>query len=300
MHVPRRGALLVLFVSILSALLLVACAGPAGNPGLPGEPGNPGAAGLPGPQGPAGVQGPAGQPGFPGNPGNSGDPGLAGVQGPKGPPGAAGISPGTQLMVSPSPTIFLDGKLVVAGAGFQPFEPIMVAIRIDASSQPVLGFLDATGGGTFIKEYTLSDISSIASNASKLTDASVVAVIAEGTDGSIAAVPAMVAASPPVPRAPRPVTSPATSVVAGTVVMGGNITLLGAGYAPGEKISFIAVVGTTDGVTTRSPIGNVVAEGTGAFSKEIAVDLEPGVYTVEAFGRVNLATAPLVVLAEAK
>jgi len=204
-------------------------------------------------------------------------------------------------MVSPSPTIYLDQKLTVAGAGFQPFEPIMVAIRIDASSQPVLGFVDATAGGAFMAEYDLSEISAITGKASDLTAAAVVAVIAEGADGSFAALPAMVMADTPVPPAPRPVTSPATSLVAGTVVKGGKITIWGAGYDAQEMVSFLTISSkAADGSIVRSRHGTVIAGDTGAFSFEITVDLDPGVYTLEAVGRVNFATAPLAVLAEPK
>lgn len=301
MNLPRRGAVLALLVSsILSALIMLACTGPAGTSGLPGEPGNPGSPGNPGPIGPQGPQGPAGEPGLPGNPGFSGDPGLPGLTGARGPQGPAGVSPGTQLIISPGPVVYLDQTLHIWGAGFQAFEPIMVSIRIDNKSAPTLGFVDATGAGAFSLTLDIGEVSSVKSNATKLTEAAVIAIVAEGTDGSVAAIPAVVKASTPVTPAPRPVTSPATSLVAGTVVSGDTITVRGAGFASEEKVSFIAVTGTKDGIVTRSPVGVAIANGQGAVTLDLPVKLDAGLYTLEATGRINYTTAPLVVVAAAK
>ena len=255
-----KKIVLVLMVSMFSLMLLAGCEGKAGKPGLSGNPGAPGAAGLPGPQGAQGVPGPSGQSGFPGNPGNPGAPGLPGLQGVEGPqglPGRDGANSGTGLMINP-PQFYLDQGVTVAGAGFQPFEPVLVYLSVGpsldcienalaggvgtgagsgtergwAACNPGLPNLvgspiNSNGGGAWTLSIdNLSDLGGITKWKSLLLHNGVVTVMAEGADGSVAATPAMVLgdATPPPPAPPveeEDTGPPPTSV--GSSLTGGSV-----------------------------------------------------------------------------
>ena len=132
-HLPQRGIFIAVLGSLLSVVLLAACAGNPGDPGLPGLPGNPGNPGPQGEVGPQGNPGAPGLPGAPGNPGNPGAPGLPGVQGVQGAQGEA-VSPGAALMASGA-ILYLDEAAMVAGSGFSAFEPVSVFLDIDGDTQ---------------------------------------------------------------------------------------------------------------------------------------------------------------------
>ncbi len=306
----QRGIMLMMLVSMFSLLLLAACQGEAGKPGLPGEPGNPGNPGNPGPQGQVGVQGPqgaAGLPGLPGNPGNPGEPGLPGdpgLPGPTGPQGIAGVSPEASVMTDKN-IAYLDEGLIVVGSGFQPFEPVQVFLDLGSVNTANLGFVDATEGGAFVLNVdNLGAISRVDQHKDALLAAPAVTLKVNGVDGSLASTPVMIQASAPPPefRPPAEEPSPATSLVAGCVVPGESITLWGAGYDAGANISVLLITGAAaGGAPIRSAVASSRTNSNGAFSIDVMIDRDVGVYTLEALGTdKNFATAPLAVMGSCK
>ena len=297
-----RSVALAMLVPLLSILVLSACAGAAGKPGLSGSAGNPG---LPGNTGPAGIQGPQGEPGAPGSPGNSGTPGnpgkpgapgLPGLPGLLGPPGEA-TSPGASIMVS-SPIVYLDQPLTVAGSGYRGFESVEVFFDFGVQ-QASVGFANADGGGAWVLSLgILGDIRGVKSVATKLLAAPVISLMAEGVDGSKGSTPVMVMEAAMVVEAVVP-PSAGASLVAGTVETGGTITLWGAGFVPNEAVVFLITTGESVGLPIRKQLVSVKTTATGAFGKDAIVNLDPGLYTLEAIGvSGTLATAPLVVVAD--
>jgi len=196
---------------------------------------------------------------------------------------------------------------------------------------PTLGQADSNGGGawTLTVEGPLNEVGSIAgggsrglSNIDRMLEAGVVTVLAVGQDGSMASWPVAVVAETPVVEAETP-PSIATSLIVAPVVAGGEVSVYGAGFGPKERFSLVAVTGIGKGTSygkqgqaygfydkgTLAPSGVFerlgltlgMAEETGAFMVSISPTQAPGIYTLEAVGvEGSYATAPLVILAEAK
>ena len=235
------------------------------------------------------------------------------------------------------PTVYLDQGITVAGSGFRPWEPVVVSIDLGPSVQfydpqkgsqfllnPTLGQSDSNSGGawTLSLDGPLSDLSGVAKNMERLLEAGVVTILAEGQDGSKASWPVALMAEMPVDEASA-ITGTASLALAGPVVAGEAGTVYGAGFGPKERFSLVAITGIGQG-TSFSPQGQEygfhdrgtieasgvferfgltlgVAEDTGAFMVDISPTQAPGVYTLEAVGvDGSYATAPLVILAEAK
>ena len=260
---------------VFSAIIfaLVACEGAAGAPGLPGNPGNPGA---PGPQGP---QGDPGLPGLPGNPGNPGAPGAQGPAGPAGP--AAEGSDSAGLVISKS-TMTMSEPFQVWGSGFEPGEAVMLKLAIDQSASPVVGGsrgaqVTANGAGAFKVSFDF-----VTDKAGFIERAGGVASLhAEGSNGSTASVPVLITSKS------QGTTSPSSSLAATPAEPGGTSTVYGAGFGAGESVTI------TGG-------GKILAGGQandhGAFTIEVNVSLEEGLYSLVATGASKSeATAPLLV-----
>lgn len=298
--------------AVLSVLLIAACQGPPGEPGFPGNPGN---------VGPAGPPGPPGAPGEPGNPGNPGAPGLPGVAGPPGPPGAA-ISPHASVFIDNTadsrPIVYLDRGLTVSGSGFLPWEPIEILINIDEENEAGIGFATANGSGVWsLSVDEISQRSAIDRNRSLLTSADVLSLEAHGADGSIASIPVRFANS--APPAPGDVNLGA-SLQGGTVTHGSSVTIVGAGFEPGELVNLFVInavgwlAGQPDEVQPEKSIGSAIANNSGVIERTINVDQElptgvtetwysinPGIYTVRAVGTDgSIATSILTVVAADK
>ena len=300
--------------------------GEPGEPGLAGLPGDPGAAGLPGLPGEPGLQGPPGVPGLPGLPGDPGNPGLPGLPGspgfagPPGPPGAA-TSPQAALMVS-SPTMYLDQGITIAGSGFLAFEPVTISVKLGSSVNPSLGVADSNAGGAWMLAINepVSELSGISDNMSMLEGAEVVTILATGADGSIAGWPVGVMAEMPVAAAPP--STGANLTVAGPVAAGGIATVYGSGFDSRDRVSIVVITGigegssfspqgqeygfydrgtiAASGVFERFGLTTAAAEKNGAFQLSItAPSVDPGVYTLEAYGTDSgsFATAPLIITA---
>jgi len=277
-------------VAILSMVMLAACTGPQGESGLAGNAGNPGNAGLAGEQGPQGQDGDPGEPGKSGNPGSPGNPGLQGPEGPEGPSGA-GISPDAALMVS-KPAFYLNEPITISGSGFGEFEPIIVFFDLGDGNEPNIGFADANKGGAWTMIVPAAGaLSGVSANVELLKEASVITLKAVGELGSAASVPVSVLgdASPPVEVIPSAILS------AGLVLVGGDIPVLGAGYAPNETVTIVAITGSGETAT----IGTGTASESGALLVTITETLGAGAYTLQGIGESGaIATAALVVVTE--
>ena len=112
---------------------------------------------------------------------------------------------------------------------------------------------------------------------------------AQGSDGSRASTPVKVVS------APEATTAVDTSLVASATPPGEPIKIWGAGFAPNEVVSLIAV-GAAEGGGNRI-FGGVTANESGAFSVDAANPLAEGVYTLRAAGSMgSIAVAPLIIV----
>lgn len=295
---PSRGFLLALSVALTSVLILAACEGPRGPRGVPGVPGAPGSPGSPG------APGAPGKPGLPGAPGNPGKPGLPGVQGlggPQGPEGQPGVSPEAALAVADG-TLYLD-NVQVWGSGFNALEAVTVFINWDDTLQPLLGFVDADEGGSFVLSANASSIAAIQQLTPSLVAAAVVSLKAEGSDGSLASVPVAVVENKSTVGGAEVDSSllvgemSGSGFAAGVASPGGTVVVAVAGFKPGERVN-VTVLGSDGSLAGVFAAGERTNQG-GAVSVESTANLEAGVYTVEAIGSSNsLATAPLWIVAK--
>ena len=112
-QLASRNFIVVLLISLLSAVLLAAC----GDPGLPGLPGNSGAPGLPG---------------------------IPGPQGPDGPPGPGALSDATLIVGSMVGGKLVSGQIEVVNKGLDP--------EFDRQL-PSVGTLIIRGGGFTAAEF---------------------------------------------------------------------------------------------------------------------------------------------------
>ena len=299
---PSQGKALTLLFSILVVVLL-ACAGPqgpAGAPGLPGLPGNPGQPGF------QGVPGLPGEPGFPGNPGNPGNPGPPGPAGPPGPPGPAGlngVSPQAAIAVD-SDVIAIDSPLTISGSGFRPNEPVALLLVVDQNLQPFVGGgrraqTAANSGGNFTFSVDSVGAEFKGNSVARLLDASngganSLSILASGADGSKASTPIRVVGSGGIAD------SPSIALSSNLVETGGDVTIMTAGFMPGEFVTVVAV--GASGGDDRVLVGNS-ANSFGALSLDATITLDLGVYTIKAMGQPiggmqAAVTAPLSVVEE--
>ena len=114
---------------------------------------------------------------------------------------------------------------------------------------------------------------------SPVTNGSV--VVAQGADGSVASVPVLILSKK------NPEASISSTLVATPVEPGGTSTVYGAGFVDGERVSLVSG-------------GKILAGGEansdGAFTIDVKVGLDIGLYTISAVGSSNSeATAPLLV-----
>ena len=286
---PIQGVVIALLSSVL-VFTLLACQGPPGESGLPGISGAPGNPGLSGAPGPSGVPGLAG---LPGNAGNPGAAGPAGPMGPQGPEGPAGVSPGAAIALSKSVIATAGDPITVSGSGFRPNEPIVLSLVVDQ-------YLSIIAGGARGAQVSANDAGAFSiafdeiggAGASQARAVGVRSFMASGSDGSRASTPVRVVDSP------AETTSVDTSLAAAVTAAGENIKVYGAGFAPGEAVTMLAVAGA-EGGNNRILVG-ATANESGAFMVDSPNPLAEGVYTLRAIGnKGSTATAPLLI-AEAK
>ena len=200
-------------------------------------------------------------------------------------------------MVS-SPVVYLDEALTVAGSGFPAGESVSVFILGVGVPAVFLGFTDADANGSWSMSWDMLSANKVVSgNAGALAAADVLTISAEGSSGSKATIPVMAIAG----SAPAPLSAAASLNFRPPVVaQGGTVNVSGAGYQK-EGVNLFVITSYINGVPVRESFDRASAGNGGAFSKDVTVDLEPGVYTIEGFGESGtVATAALVVTAGAK
>jgi len=171
--------------------------------------------------------------------------------------------------------------VTVSGSGFKPGEGVVLTLEIDKLNRRVIGGgvgsqISANNGGAFAAEFDHGI-------GGRPTSSGVRTLLATGSDGSLASIPVTILDAAVMEA------SPSTSLIVGSVVTGGNATIWGAGFMGGETISISA---------GGSVLAGGSANSSGAFEMEMAVDLEPGIYTAKAVGDMgSVATAPLAVVA---
>ena len=268
----KWSSLAVIFSLLTVMSILAACQGGAGDPGPPGLPGNPGLPGLQGPQGPQGPIGP---------------------QGLLGPAGADAPQPEAKITLS-NDRIAAGEGLHVDGAGYEPFEGVLIQVIKDAETKSIIGAAEANGSGAF--HLT-------ASGAASGFVEGIYTVEAMGEFNTKASAPLHILAEP----AP-PTSGPDVSIVVEKGIMGiqigGRPTVYGAGFLPGEGV-LISIVGATE--TGDFHLAGATANDSGAFSAAtgsraaIPSSVEPGVYTVSAVGdKGSSATSVIVIIEKAK
>ena len=201
-------------------------------------------------------------------------------------------------MVS-SPVIYTDDALTVAGSGFPAGESVSVFILGTGVPAVFLGFTDADANGAWAMSWDMLSANKVVSgNAGALAAAGILTISAEGSSGSKATIPVMAIAG----SAPMSLSVAASLNLRPPVVAsGGTITVSGAGYGASEIVNIFVVTGFLNGVPVRDTFDRGAAGAGGAFSKDVTVNLEPGVYTIEGFGDSGtVATGALVVTAGAK
>ena len=304
---PSQGKVFTLLLSIFVVLLL-ACQGPQGPPG---EPGLPGVSGFPGLQGPPGLPGEPGFPGNPGNPGNPGPPGPAGPPGPPGPAGIDGVSPQAAIAVD-SDLVTIGDSLTIDGSGFRPNEPVALLLIVDQNLQPFLGGsrraqTQANSGGNFTFTVDAVGAAFRGNTGARVAEASnggsnSLSIYASGADGSRASTPIRIVSSGGIASAPSLAMS--SNIVAtgeaGSEDFGGDLTVMVAGFLPGEFVTIVAA--GASGGDDRVLVGGSTND-LGALSLDANITLAPGVYTIEAMGQPvggmqASVTAPLTVVIE--
>jgi hypothetical protein len=198
-------------------------------------------------------------------------------------------------MVDLLPTIYLDRNVMVAGSGFIPGESVNVLIQTTEGAGPSLGFADAGPGGAWVLlTGTLNEKSLIRISEAALVSAPALTLMGDGSFGSKASTPVRAAAKAPVaPPPPPPSNATIAAGIDGRVEPGANAMVYGVGYMPGENVNIIAV----DAKDTGMLLTSAVAGASGAFSKDVSIDLAPGFYTVEGFGSTgSFAAGPLIVV----
>ena len=271
----------LVFSAILFVLSACGAPGAAGAAGLSGHPGSPGSPGV------SGSQGPQGEPGLPGLPGNPGPGGAPGLQGPAGSDGSDAVAPEGNIAVSKS-KITMSEEFSVSGSGFQPNEPVVIQLRIDAALSPIIGGgrgsqVNANGAGAFEVSFDfVSEKGAIISRAGGPST-----VFAQGGAGSKASAPITIVS------ASSPAGTVSASLAATPAETGGTSIVYGAGFEAGEMVSIIAI-GAADGVDKIMAGGE--ANASGAFQIDLKAALDAGLYTLAAKGSSNSeATAPLLV-----
>jgi len=198
--------------------------------------------------------------------------------------------------------MYLDEGLEVWGSGYRAFEPVIVYIDLDPTTQPNLGFADANSGGAWrLVIGNVGELTGTARSGDKMLAAGLLTVIGEGADGSVASAPVWALASRPVPPPVSDPPSVASSLVGGTVVKDGFLTVVGAGFEPNERITFLLVTGVGSGGEDLRKVSGPPAQAndSGSFTGTIPAGYDPGTYTIEAVGASgSIATAGMVVTEE--
>jgi hypothetical protein len=195
-------------------------------------------------------------------------------------------------------SVGVNGSLSVTGSGFKANETVAVLLVIDDNLQPLLGGgigvrnaraqVTADAGGNFrystpdigasFKGNTLTRLAAVSSGGTNP-----LAVLASGSDGSRASASVSVVDG-------SSGGSPSIALDRSIVGKGGDVTVMLAGWAPGESVS-VTVAG--------APVAGGTANEFGALSLTATIDLDADVYTVNASGNASasVVSAPITVSA---
>ena len=184
----------------------------------------------------------------------------------------------------------MSEPFTVTGSGFIPGEPVVLQLAIGEFASPILGGargsqVAANAAGAFSVSFDF--VSEIASAIEQAPGDRT--LVAQGADGSTASTPVKIVNSP---RS----TSPSSSLTAGGVEPAGDVTIVGAGFAPNEFVS-IAAVGAGANGEDIILIGDQ-ANGSGAFSLTATITLDEGIYTLRATGGNGSEASAALVVAE--
>jgi len=176
-------------------------------------------------------------------------------------------------------TIFLDGVAEVWGSGFQSFEPVTVIFDIDNAPGValgvtlILGFATADDGGAWRLEASdyisggdiwKPDTFRGTDNLAKrffngVLAGNVFSLVAVGADGTRASTPVLVKSNEPAAPAPPPIPAKGSVLVGsigtagafsvGLAEEGGEITVIAAGFGPGDLVSL-----KLDGIAVKTLI----------------------------------------------
>ena len=175
-------------------------------------------------------------------------------------------------------------SFAVWGSGFKANEPVLLSVMFDSRSQVIIG------GGTGA-QVAANDAGAFAVQFDEIGGSApstgIKAIMAQGGEGSVASTPLMVVDTMVIP------TSPGSSLAANPTATGGETTVWGAGFRPGEFVA-IGAVGAAAGRDTIITGGE--SNISGAFELTVTIDLAPGIYTLRAIGdEGSTASAPLLI-----
>jgi hypothetical protein len=228
--------------------------------------------------------------GIPGNPGPAGAPGL---QGPPGIPGSNAMSPEAQIILDKYSST-LDSPLTIIGSGFTGGDNVQISVKLRTPNSTFSVLLQegikVNWSGSFI--VRLDDISTDVSYSSKIEG--IVTILATGTRfDTRASAPLEIINND---GAATFFIDNGADLVASPIQNGENSDIYGSGFVPEEEIS-VLIVGVNNGADKI--IAGTEANYSGAFIVSPAIELEIGLYTIRAIGRLgSVATAPLLIVQE--
>ena len=164
--------------------------------------------------------------------------------GPMGPAGDDGVSPQAAVMVD-SEVVALGSPLTVSGSGFRPGEPVVVSLVVDQYLSPFLdgarrAQVQANSGGNFTYSVDALGSQFKGNTVPRLLDASngganTLSIYASGADGSRASTPIRVVSSGGIAPAPS------LALSSNSVAVESDLTIMAAGFLPGEFVTIVAV-----------------------------------------------------------
>jgi len=183
----------------------------------------------------------------------------------------------------------MEEPFAVWGSGFRPGEPVIVVLWVDDQIRPILGNVTANGAGAFTMDLDgTGQREGVVAKAQGIRT-----IVAIGADGSTASEPVNIV------EWVIGAASPGTSLVTSSVVTGGSVTIMGAGFLANEGVAIAILAALPDG-GDKVIVGDNANEY-GAFSFEATVSVDAGTYTLIGRGSLgSVATAPLSVTAEEK
>ncbi len=187
--------------------------------------------------------------------------------------------------------------LTIWGSGFRAGEPVVLILQIDGTSQRIIGGatgaqVTASAAGAF--QISFDQIGGAAATIDRAINAQQpLAILGNGSDGSRASTAVTIVAS-------RSSASSVAAVMSATAAEPGGETIVrGAGFQPGEAVTFVLAGGVSG--TQDSIIGSGFPNASGAFETPVALSssLAFGVYTIKAeVGGLNPVASAILIVAD--